>query len=94
MTGLQAAVTRRGPSGVIHGPEESVSVPEAIRMYTASGAFLSREEQIKGTLEAGKLADMIVLDADPLSIAAADLMKAQVDLTILGGNVVYERKDR
>ena len=93
MTGLQAAVTRRGPSGVIHGPEESVSVPEAIRMYTASGAFLSREEQIKGTLEAGKLADMIVLDADPLSIAAADLMKAQVDLTILGGNVVYERKD-
>jgi predicted amidohydrolase YtcJ len=63
-------------------------------MYTASGAFLSREEQIKGTLEAGKLADMIVLDADPLSIAAADLMKAQVDLTILGGNVVYERKDR
>lgn len=91
MTGLYAAVTRKGPSGQVHGPEESISVPEAIRMYTANGAYLTFEEGIKGTIEAGKLADMIVLDRDPLTIAAEELLKTQVDLTILGGKIVYDR---
>jgi len=73
MVGLYAAVTRKGPSGSVHGPEESVSMPEAIRMYTANGPWLTFEEKIKGTLEAGKLADMIVLDTDPLTIGADEL---------------------
>lgn len=92
MVGLYAAVTRKGPSGAVYGPEESVSISEAIRMYTANGAYLTFEEKQKGTLEPGKLADMIVLDADPLTIAADDLLKTKVDLTILGGKVVYERR--
>ncbi len=64
--GLYFAITRRGPDGVQHGfVEEAVSREEAIRMYTANGPYLSWEENIKGTLESGKLADFVVLDRDP-----------------------------
>jgi predicted amidohydrolase YtcJ len=91
LVGLYAAVTRRGPSGAVYGPEESVTMPEALRMYTANGAFLTFEEKIKGTLAPGKLADMIVLDIDPLTVDAERLLTAHVDLTILGGKIVHDR---
>lgn len=91
MVGLYAAVTRKGPSGAVHGIEEAVSMPEAIRAYTANGAYLSWEERLKGTIEVGKLADLIVLDADPLTIDAQKLLDTKVDLTILGGKIVYDR---
>ena len=91
MVGLHTAVTRKGKSGTVYGPEESVSMPEAIRMYTANGAWLTFEEKIKGTLEPGKLADMIVLSADPLTIGADALLDTKVDLTLLGGKIVYDR---
>ena len=61
MVGLYAAVTRKGESGKVYGAGEAVSMKDAVTMYTRSGAFLTREEKIKGTLEVGKLADMIVL---------------------------------
>lgn len=91
MVGLYAAVSRKGPSGTIHGPEESVTMPEAIRMYTANGPWLTFEEKIKGTLEPGKLADLIVLDKDPLTVSADEVLNIKVDMTILGGKLVYER---
>jgi predicted amidohydrolase YtcJ len=90
--GLYAAVTRKGVSGKVYGPEEAVSIQEAIRMYTANGPYLTWEEKTKGTLEKGKLADMIVLDSDPLTIPPEQLLKMKVDLTIIGGKVVYERQ--
>jgi predicted amidohydrolase YtcJ len=91
--GLYFATTRRGPDGVRHGyEEERVSRPEAIRMYTANGPYLSWEETIKGTLEPGKLADMIVLDRDILTVPDEQLLTLQVDRTYLGGKLVYERK--
>jgi predicted amidohydrolase YtcJ len=67
LVGLYAAITRKGPSGQVHGAEEAVSRQEAIRMYTANGPYLSWEEKEKGTIERGKLADMVVLPFDPLS---------------------------
>jgi predicted amidohydrolase YtcJ len=91
MVGLYAAVTRKGESGKVYGPEEAVGIKEAITMYTRNGAFLTREEQIKGTLEAGKLADMIVLPADPLSLPPEKLLGLKVDMTIVGGRVLYDR---
>jgi predicted amidohydrolase YtcJ len=91
MVGLYAAVTRKGMSGAVLGAQEAVSIQDAIRMYTAHGPYLTWEEKTKGTLEPGKLADMIVLDADPLTIAPDDLLKTQVDLTIVGGKIVYDR---
>jgi predicted amidohydrolase YtcJ len=68
-----------------------VSIKDAITMYTRNGAFLTREEKLKGTLEAGKLADMIVLPEDPLSIAPEKLLGLKVDMTIVGGRIVYDR---
>jgi hypothetical protein len=91
MVGLYGAVTRKGMSGKVYGKEEAVSIKDAIRMYTRAGAYLSWDETKKGSLEPGKLADMIVLDRDPLTIEPAELLKANVDLTIVGGKVVYDR---
>lgn len=91
MVGLYAAVTRKGPSGRVHGPEEAISRETAIRMYTANTAYLSWEEDIKGTLEPGKLADMIVLDHDPLTAPEDQLLQTKVDMTFVGGKLVYDR---
>ena len=89
LVGLYAAITRKGPSGIVHGPEEAVTRPEAIRAYTANGAFLSREEHDKGTIEAGKLADMIVLPFDPLTAPPETFLNSHVDMTFVGGKLVY-----
>jgi predicted amidohydrolase YtcJ len=91
MVGLYAATTRKGRSGGVHGAEEAVSRQTAIRMYTADGAYLSWEEKKKGTLEVGKLADLIVLPADPLTVPAEQLLNMKVDMTFVGGKLVYER---
>ena len=91
--GLYFAVTRRGPDGVPHGfAEEAVSREDAIRMYTANPPYLSWEENIKGTLEPGKLADFTVLDRDPLSIPEQELLTMNIDQTYLDGKLVFERK--
>jgi predicted amidohydrolase YtcJ len=89
--GLYAAVTRKGESGKAYGPEEAVSMKDAIKMYTRNGAFLTREEKIKGTLEPGKLADMIVLPEDLLAVPPEKLLAMKVDMTIVGGRILYDR---
>ena len=92
MVGLYAAVTRKGMSGRVFGPEERITMPEAIRAYTRNGAFITREEQLKGTLEPGKLADIAVVNEDLLTIDPARILGTKVDLTIMGGLVVYQRR--
>lgn len=91
LVGLYAAVTRKGESGKVFGPGEAVSMKEALTMYTRNGAFLTREEKIKGTLEVGKVADMVVLPEDLLTIAPEKLLTLKVNMTIVGGKVLYER---
>jgi len=91
MVGLYAAVTRKGESGRVYGPQEAVSMKDALTMYTRNGAFLTREEKLKGSLEPGKLADIVVLPEDLLAISPAKLLSLKVDMTIVGGRVVYER---
>ena len=73
-------------------PAQRVSVETALRAYTRAGAYASFEESIKGTLEPGKLADVIVLSADPFGVPPAELHKCRVELTVFGGRVVFERK--
>lgn len=91
MVGLYAAVTRKGLSGTVHGPGEALTMPEAIVGYTRLAAHLTFEEDTKGSLEVGKLADMVVLSQDLLTIDPDETMSTEVEMTILGGNVVYER---
>lgn len=91
MVGLYAATTRKGPSGTVYGAEEKVSMVDAIRMYTRNGPYLTWEEHKKGTLETGRLADMIVLDEDPLTVAPGHIMDIKVDMTIVGGKILYDR---
>lgn len=92
MVGIYAAVTRKGMSGRVFGGEEALTVMEALRGYTLNGAWLSFEEDRKGSIEPGKLADMIVLDRDILTINPDDIMDVEVEQTWLGGTLVYERQ--
>ncbi len=91
MVGLYAAVTRKGMSGAVVGPGEALTMPEAIVGYTRLAAHLTFEEDIKGSLEVGKVADMVVLSQDLLTIDPNMTMDTQVEVTVLDGNVVYER---
>ena len=91
MVGLYAAVTRKGVSGAVYAPEEALTMEEAIIGYTRNGAYLTFEEDIKGTIEPGMLADLIVLSDDLLTIDPERIMDVEVETTILGGRVVFER---
>jgi predicted amidohydrolase YtcJ len=91
---IYAAVTRRTLDGQ-HAegwvPEQKVSVREAVRACTYEGAYASGEEGLKGTLEPGKLADLVVLSADIFSIDPVAIGDVSVDMTIVDGRVVFER---
>ncbi|MFV2089320.1 MAG: amidohydrolase, partial [Pseudomonadales bacterium] len=91
MVGIYAAVTRKGMSGRVFGADEKISRIEALQGYTLGGAYLTREEDDKGSLVPGKLADLIVLSADPLAVADEDLLTIEVLQTYLGGDLVYDK---
>ncbi len=92
LVGLYAAVTRKEMSGKTYAPEdEAISMSDAITAYTRNAAYLTWEEDLKGTIEPGKLADLVVLSEDLLAIDPDRTMEVEVDFTILDGRVVYER---
>jgi predicted amidohydrolase YtcJ len=91
LVGVYAAVTRRAESGQVISPEQAISPEEALRMYTLAGAYASFEEKLKGSIEVGKLADMVLLSADPTSVAHEQIKDIHVEKTIAGGEVVWER---
>lgn len=92
LEGIYAAVTRRtlddkNPDGWV--PEQKISVEQALTAYTVNGAYASFEEKIKGSLEAGKLADFVVLSQDITMIDPVLIKDVKVVRTIVGGKVVY-----
>jgi predicted amidohydrolase YtcJ len=92
LLGLATAVTRAGRSGAVYAPGEALTVREAITAYTRTGAWLTREERLKGTIQPGKLADLIVLSDDPLLAPPAEIARIRVLMAILGGRVAYQRE--
>jgi predicted amidohydrolase YtcJ len=95
LEGIYAAVTRstldgKHPDGWV--PEQKISVEEALRAYTSGAAYASFEENRKGTLERGKLADFTIIDRDLTRIPPAEIRDAHVLMTVVGGKVIYERE--
>jgi predicted amidohydrolase YtcJ len=87
--GIYGLVTRKTSGGVQLSPLEAITPIEAIRAYTIDGAYSAWEEGIKGSVEEGKLADIIVVDRDPLTIEIDDLKNVRTLLTMVGGNILH-----
>ncbi len=87
---IQSMVTRRAAEGKVYGAEQRISPEEAIRVWTLGSAFASFEETIKGSIEVGKLADLVILSGDPTSVPSHAIKDILVEKTIVGGEVVYE----
>jgi predicted amidohydrolase YtcJ len=91
--GIWAAVERRElNTGEVLAPEERLTVMQALQLYTRNGAYTGFEENKKGSLEPGKLADFIIIDRDVLTVPSGELKDVQVLATYIGGELVFERK--
>lgn len=91
--GIQCAVTRRTLAGRgPYRPEEAMDVEEALLSYTAEGAHASFEENVKGKIKVGMLADFVVLSGSPFTVPADRISAIRVEKTFLGGKCVYERE--
>ncbi|MCH7820144.1 MAG: amidohydrolase [Candidatus Marinimicrobia bacterium] len=91
--GIYAAVTRQDHKGFPENgwyPEERMTMEEAVKMFTSWAAYASFEEDLKGTLETGKLADFTVLSKDIFTIEPPALLKTRVLMTVIGGNIRYD----
>ena len=87
---LQSSVTRTDIKGNVWGPKQRITVQEALRVATINGAHASFEEKLKGSIEAGKLADLVVLGGDPLREDPSSLVTIPVERTMVGGRWVWE----
>jgi predicted amidohydrolase YtcJ len=90
MMALQSSVTRTDSKGTVWGPKQRISVQEAIRVGTLHGAYASYEEHLKGSLEPGKLADLVVLGRDPFREDPSTLITIPVERTMVGGKWMWE----
>ncbi len=91
LASFRASVTRRTADGSIYYPEQNMTRIEALRSYTVNNAIAAFEEEYKGSLEVGKLGDVVVIDRDILTVPDGELADARVDMTIVGGVVRYAR---
>jgi predicted amidohydrolase YtcJ len=88
---VDAGVNRIAPSGVVLGPDERVSAYVALRAVTAMAAYQIKEEKTKGTLEAGKLADLVILDKNPLKVESTEIKNISVVETIKEGRTIFQK---
>ncbi|MDQ3688087.1 MAG: amidohydrolase [Acidobacteriota bacterium] len=89
--GMWMAVMRRTIDGTVLNPEQRITRREALRMWTLNGAYLSFDEKVKGSIEPGKLADMVVITKDYLSCPVDEIKSIEPLLTMVDGKVVYRR---
>jgi len=88
---MWAMVTRRTRDGTFNAPEEAITIKEAIHSYTIDGAYSGFEEKTKGSIELGKLADLIVVSADPLTIPSEQIKDIHVVMTVIDGKIVWRQ---
>lgn len=90
LMGIQGMVTRTGWDGTTWGANQRITVQEALRVNTINGAYASREESLKGSITAGKLADFVVLSEDPQTVSKEKIKDIQIVRTVVGGTAVYQ----
>ena len=90
MMALQSEVTRTDTKGNVWGPKQKITIEEAIRVGTLNGAYASYEESLKGSIETGKLADLVVLGRDPMKENPSTLITIPVERTMAGGRWTFE----
>lgn len=90
MMALQSEVTRTDSKGNVWGPKQRISLEEAIRVGTMNGAYASYEENSKGSIEAGKLADLVVLGKNPFKEDPSNIINIPIERTMTGGKWVFE----
>ncbi|MFC1713498.1 amidohydrolase [Candidatus Poribacteria bacterium] len=89
---IQSMVTRRTAEGKIYGAKQRISVEDAIRIWTLGSAYACFEEEIKGSIETGKLADFVILSDDPTEVPHDSIKDILVEKTLISGKVEYERE--
>lgn len=94
LLGIHVAVNRKTASGQLVGGNQRVGVQEAIRAYTWNGAYASFEENVKGSIEEGKLADLVILNGSILSADPENIKDLSVQMTIIDGEVVFKKQSR
>jgi hypothetical protein len=90
MMALQSMVTRKDMRGRVWGPSQRISVAEAMTICTMHGAYASFEEDVKGSLTAGKLADYVILENDPHDVDPDNIIDIKIVRTVLGGRTTHE----
>lgn len=91
LVGIYAAISRRAETGEVITPEECLSVVDALQLYTLNAAYAQFQEDLSGSITPGKLADLIVLNGDPVQMPAGEIRNLQVNMTIIGGEIVWAR---
>jgi predicted amidohydrolase YtcJ len=91
--GMWITLARVTERGTVLTPDERLTREQALRLYTINNAFLNHEEKVKGSLEVGKLGDLIIIDRDFLTCPLREIPETRVVYTIVGGKVVHERKE-
>ncbi|PYR47639.1 MAG: amidohydrolase [Acidobacteria bacterium] len=86
---IQSMVTRKDYKGRVWGPNQKVTVDQALTIATINGAYASSEEHLKGSIAAGKLADFVILEKDPHDVDPDQIMNIKVNRTVVGGKTVY-----
>lgn len=89
LVGIYAAVTRKAETGEVVLAEEAVSPIQALGMYTLGAAYASFEENVKGSIEVGKLADLVVLSSDPTRVPVDEIKDIEVEKTFIGGTLAW-----
>lgn len=87
-------VTRKTRSGKVFGPDQCLTIDEALHAYTFGSAYAAHEEKLKGRLEPGQLADIAVFDRDLTTIAPDALLDSRCEMTLRGGDVVFKRTEQ
>ncbi len=94
LMGIHVGVNRESRSGHGVGTNQRISVMEAIKLYTWNGAYASFEEDIKGSIEIGKLADFVILSDSILDVSSKNIKDIQVDMTVIDGEIVYQQEKK